>query len=78
MFLIYLLSHIIKYAFHKLYMNRVGQLKLYRRHMQVREYMQKSICVLTEKDDLEGIRIFENSWDTDMLPCSYISGHDGI
>lgn len=46
--------------------------------MQVREYMQKPICVVTEKDDLEGIRILKNSWDSDILPCSYISGHDGI
>lgn len=73
-----LASHIIKYAFRKLYVNRVGQLKLYRRHMQVREYTQKPICVVTEKDDLEGIRILKNSWDSDMLPSSYISGHDGV
>lgn len=77
-FLIYLLSHIIKYAFHKLYVNRVGQLKLYRRYMQVSEYTQKPICVVTEKDDLEGIRILKNSSDSDMLPSSYMSGDDGV
>lgn len=50
-------THVTKYAFHKLYMHRAGQLKLYRRHVQVREYMKKIIRVLGEDDDLEGIRI---------------------
>lgn len=44
-FFIYLLSHIIKYAFHKLslllYKDGVEQLKLYRMYMQVRDYMKK-------------------------------------
>ena len=43
--------------FIKLYMRRAGQLKLYRRHVQVREYMKTIIRVLGENDDLEGIRI---------------------
>lgn len=44
--------------------------------MQVSEYTQKPICAVTEKGDLEGIRIFKNSWDSDMLPSSYMSGDD--
>lgn len=46
--------------------------------MQVSEYTQKPICAVTEKGDLEGIRIFKNSWDSDMLPSSYMSGDDGV
>lgn len=79
-FSIYLFSHIIKYAFHKLplllYMNKVRQLKWYRMHMQVRLY-EKIICAVgkMENNDLEGYKNKQKSLESDMLFSIYISGH---